>query len=106
MTGYSRDELVTSVTTSDLTHEHDRTADQDLLAKSLAGETPHYTTEKRYRRKDGNIIWVRVSAEPIRDDDGRVIQSAGVIEDITDSRRAQDDLRKNEERMALALQAP
>jgi len=89
MTGYTRDELLTSVTTSELTHEDDQTTDQELLAKYLAGETPHYSTEKRYRRKDRSILWVRASAHPIRDEDGRIIQSAGIIEDITERKRAE-----------------
>lgn len=105
MTGFTRAELVGVRTTSDLTHEADRDADRAALQSYFAGESPHFISEKRYRRKDGTLIWVRVTAAPIRDDDGRIVQSAGIVENVTERKHAEDTLRKNEERMSLAFQA-
>lgn len=45
------------------------------------------------------------SAAPIRDLDGKVIGSVLVFRDITERRRAQDELLKSEERLRLALEA-
>jgi len=105
MTGFTRAELVGVRTTSELTHEADRDADRAALQSYFAGESPHFISEKRYRRKDGTLIWVRVTAAPIRDDDGRIVQSAGIVENVTERKHAEDTLRKNEERMSLAFQA-
>ncbi|GAB2724796.1 hypothetical protein GCM10027019_00310 [Melaminivora jejuensis] len=55
--------------------------------------------EMQIRRADGVHLWVRAHAEPVLED-GRVVRVRGVIQDIDDVRRATDQLRASEERMA------
>ena len=55
--------------------------------------------EKRYIRKDGRIIWINLTASIIRSDDGKPLSFLGMIEDITDRKRAEEALRKSEERL-------
>ena len=50
--------------------------------------------EAQLRRRDGTIIWVRDSAQAVRDSDGRVLYYEGVMEDITERKRAEEAFRR------------
>jgi diguanylate cyclase (GGDEF)-like protein/PAS domain S-box-containing protein len=58
----------------------------------LAGETPHYTMEKRYRRPDGSHVWGEVTVSLLRDDRGRPVSLHSQIHDISEQRRAAEAL--------------
>jgi PAS domain S-box-containing protein/putative nucleotidyltransferase with HDIG domain len=53
--------------------------------------------EMQWRRLDGTIIWVRESAQAIRDNGGRVTHYEGVVEDITEHKQAEEALRESHE---------
>jgi PAS domain-containing protein len=61
--------------------------------------------EKRYIRKDGAVIWVRVFVTPARDADKRLQFFIGVVEDITEKVKTERALRDSEQRLALAQNA-
>jgi PAS domain S-box-containing protein len=67
----------------------------------LHGDLPTYETEKRYFRKDGGIIWVQVTASLIRNAEGKPPRFAGIIQDITERKRAEEALRLSEERLRV-----
>ncbi len=48
--------------------------------------------EYQVRRKDGSIIWIREHARAVRDDSGAVLYYEGFIQDITERKRADDEL--------------
>ena len=48
-------------------------------------------------RKDGNRIWMSNSVRTVRNDEGRVLYYEGIAEDITERKRAENDLRKQKE---------
>ncbi|MGH7751734.1 MAG: PAS domain S-box protein, partial [Gemmatimonadales bacterium] len=50
--------------------------------------------EIRLRRRDGTIIWVRETARAIRGPGGRVLYYDGSMEDITEHKRAEEQVRK------------
>ena len=81
MLGYSEAEL-TQKTINEITHADDLAADLVLRERVLTGELPHYRTEKRYVRKGGELVWVRVAAGAVRDAAGAVDYRVAVIEDI------------------------
>jgi PAS domain S-box-containing protein len=58
--------------------------------------------EKEYRRRDGTRFPVRISSAPLTGEPGRVIVS---VQDMTDARRAEVDLRESEQRLQLAKEA-
>ena len=101
MTGYSEAEL-RSLTPVDITHEDDRASTEAIMAAQLVGQPYVQHREKRYRRKDGGVIWAEVDAflAPIA---GSAPLLAGVAADITDRKRAEEalrDARADLERMA------
>ena len=64
-----------------------------LIERVLAGETDRYEIEKRYIRKDGEIIRVRLVGTVIRDRDGAPQAGLAIIEDVTERKEAEDRLR-------------
>ena len=63
--------------------------------------------EAQYHRYDGNTIWARTNARAIFDEDGQVQYYEGSLEDITERKLAEENLRDSEEKFRmLASLAP
>ncbi len=90
ITGYSREELLNGMGPIDLDHPDDRDADRERLASFFKGQTPVYEAEKRYVRKGGQTVWVRVTATHVRGAIEHRNYTAGVISDITERKRAEE----------------
>jgi len=54
--------------------------------------------EHQIRRKDGTLMWLSSSARAIRDADGDLIGFEGRVVDISERKRAEEELRLSEER--------
>ena len=87
LTGHSREELIGQhfghVTDPEIL-EHDL----ELFARQVAGELDTYTTDSKFRRKDGSGGWARVTSTAVRDADGTFLYAVRVVEDITERRQA------------------
>ena len=92
ITGYSREELLGGMTPLDLSYPDDRERDREHLMPFVEGKTSPYQVEKRYVRKDGQVIWVKITGGAVRDTDGRVVRTAGIIEDITARKNTEAEL--------------
>jgi len=93
--GYSPTEL-TSLTFQAITHPHDLDTDVDLAGRLARGEIPRYQLEKRYIRKDGTIVDIMLNASILRGRDGAPLYRITQIEDITERKRLERDLRLSE----------
>ena len=100
--GYTREELLqlTSVEVSPLNERHIAI---EFNEKLLRGEIGSYSREKRYVRKDGDIIWVKIWLSPIPTHDGGPKQLIQVIEDITERKQIEMALRDSEERFRAVV---
>jgi PAS domain S-box-containing protein len=58
-----------------------------------------------YRRADGEVVHLEVSAAPIRDAEGGTIAGVSVVCDVTERNRQADALRESEERLRAAIGA-
>ncbi|MDP2207913.1 MAG: PAS domain S-box protein [Bacteroidota bacterium] len=58
----------------------------------------------RMRRKDGSEIWVEDHSSYVHDEKGNVIFHEGILRDVTERKRTEDELRKKEDRMRLLVE--
>lgn len=91
--GYDADTLL-KMTFSELTHPQDREHDLVRYLRAAQQEDSTYFVEKRYVRKDGQVVWALVNATFIRDDSGQPLRTVAAIIDITDRRRAEARARE------------
>lgn len=99
MVGYSETELRRMVP-AEITHEEDRAQTEAFLEAWWSGGDFARHLEKRYRRKDGSVVWGDVSTFVVPPVPGGVPLMAAVVVDTTDRRRAEDDLREVQAELA------
>ncbi|MBO9703613.1 MAG: PAS domain S-box protein [Sporocytophaga sp.] len=90
--GYSLNELI-NIPFEDITFHEDIHADLDLFRKLKAKEIPYYKIEKRYLKKDGEIIWVNLTASIVWNEKENFEYAVAIVDDIT--------LRKQIEEMLI-----
>ncbi len=83
-------------------HPEDRGRVKEALEGLVKGE-PVEAIEYRVVRPDGSTCWVLGRGFAIRDAEGQIIRLAGSAEDITKRRRAEEELRRNQERFQAIL---
>lgn len=92
MLGYTGAEL-SAMGPTDFTHADDAAADRSCYEELIAGKRDFYRMEKRYVRKDGRLLWGDVTVSLVRDAAGRPQFAIAMIEDITERKKAEADLR-------------
>ncbi len=106
ITGYSRDELL-SRRFQDITPTDDVERDADAYRR-LPGELGLATPrEIRYRHKDGRTLWIELSTSLVHDAEGKPQFGVGIVQEVTERKRAELALRESEQRFhVLADSAP
>jgi PAS domain S-box-containing protein len=99
MTGYTEDEL-RNLTPLDITHEDDQAALRKHIDQIVTGSQRSYRIEKRYRRKDGEIVWADVNTFIVPATDSAPAFPAVMAVDITARRQAEDALRTAQSELA------
>lgn len=103
MLGYAAGDLI-GTDERKLTFPDDIADDQDEYQKVLRGEAPRYIREKRYIKRDGSLIWVRVSLAIVRSPvDDRPLLAVAVIENVDDQHRYQRALEQSKADLEQAL---
>ncbi len=102
--GRSREELL-ATTLMAITHENDRDEEARLYAQQARGELATYVIRKRSVRPDGSIVHLDVFSSSVRDEAGRFRYGVRVIQDVTERKRMQDELRVSERRFRELLEA-
>lgn len=102
MLGYSREELMTK-TWAELTCPEDLPADEKVFRELLAGEREFYTLDKRYVKKDGGLIWASIAVSCVRDESGRIDFVVATIQDISERKELEENLRKTADQRELLM---
>lgn len=91
LVGYSHDEL-RLLTIAELTPPGDSTDDTELYQELIAGQRESYQVEKRRVRRDGQLIWAKLTVSCLlrHGTDPIIIHLA---EDITQKKRAEREIR-------------
>lgn len=98
--GYTREELL-GLTFQNITHPADLNADLELMQDVLAGRRANYSLEKRYRRKDGSLIWIDLTVSLVRDAQAEPKYFISVIEDISERKLAEAALQRRNHELAV-----
>ncbi len=94
--GYGPDELLEH-TFQDLTYPDDLATDLAHVEQLVRGEIVSYKMEKRYFRKDGEIVWAMLSVTLVRDAEEVPQYFVSIVEDISARKSAEEALSASEE---------
>jgi two-component system, cell cycle sensor histidine kinase and response regulator CckA len=90
MLGYTEQEL-SSLSFKDITHPDHDIEDTLHVNDLMNGKISVYQAEKRYIRKDKDIVWGSTRVKIIRDKDGRFLYFLTTIEDITQRKQTEEE---------------
>lgn len=76
----------------------------DRLRRALSQQRPVSVTLRNYR-KDGRTFWNELSISPIADGQGRIVQFVGIVNDVTQRIRSEENLRDAKNQAELANRA-
>ena len=82
----------------ELTHPEDRDADLKLFNELNEGKRDNYQIEKRYIRKDGILVLGLLTVSLVRGGDNKPRFIISMVEDITERKRLEVNLRESEEK--------
>jgi PAS domain S-box-containing protein len=103
MVGYTEQEL-TQLRSLDVTYPEDIELTR-RYAREVENDTVGLSFEKRYVRKDKEIIWINCTVHPIEFGDSQTRYYLGMIEDITQRKRAEEALHENKRELEAAVRA-
>jgi len=86
--GYRDDELM-ALSLRDITHPDDIAATRAAVQRVLAGDAAGFRLEKRYRRRDGQMVWVNLISRLMRDEQGLPRYFVSVVDDIQARKNAE-----------------
>ena len=98
ITGYSAEELLERGF-PDITHPDDLAPNIKLAEQLMAGEIDRYSMDKRYIRKTGETVWVRLSVGIFREKSGRPAWFLPVVEDISERKQAEAEMREMRDKL-------
>jgi PAS domain S-box-containing protein len=90
ISGYSREELLQMDVCDLYQHREER----QRVLEEIASATGVTTRETRFRKKDGTEIVVSDTKVAVRDDTGQIIYFDGILEDITERKKSEEQIKR------------
>jgi diguanylate cyclase (GGDEF)-like protein/PAS domain S-box-containing protein len=90
MLGYEREEVIGKKSFDFMPEEHDRRAVREANLKRQKGIAGDY--EIKLKKKSGEPLYVIIGGAPLVNDEGEVVGTIGVFTDITERKRAEEQL--------------
>jgi PAS domain S-box-containing protein len=103
MLGYTEPEL-SQLSFLDVTYDEDHAANLELIRELLEGKRQHFQLEKRYRHKNGTLIWVRNNVTLVPGMSDREPFLFAVVEDITQHKLEESARRDSEARYRVVVE--
>lgn len=97
MLGYSQSEVM-ALSFKDITHPDELALEIPYMQQLINGEIDSFQLEKRYIKKNKELVWVNLTLIALRDKQGEVLYTLAMIEDITERKQAMEALRQSEAR--------
>ena len=93
--GYPRDEVVDQVSWwRDRVHPDDLRRVEEVAAQAINGEAPGWSSEYRFRRRDGSWAWVASRCAIERDERGQARRAIGAMIDVSELKESESRLRQ------------
>jgi PAS domain S-box-containing protein len=100
--GYRADELVTK-SLEEINNPDDLRTCLAHVERMRDRKIDSFGMDKRYLRKDGSIVWTRLTNGCVRKSDGSIDYFVCMFEDISARKHAEEELRKSEERFRSSV---
>lgn len=96
MLGYNREELL-ELHFSDIVPEKWHDTQKYILEEQILSKGYSEVYEEEFIRKDGSVFPVELRIFAVRNESGEIERMCGIIRDITEHKRAQEELSKSEQ---------
>ncbi len=102
--GYHEHEML-EMTFHRLTHPDDLDQDNAHMEDLLKGTVSYFHMEKRYLHKQGHAVWINLTVSLVRDANGAPMHTVAHMENISERKQLEQDLRKSQDRLRATLDA-
>jgi len=102
LTGYTLEDLQ-SLSILDIVHPEDVESNMEKIHRLINGDIEQHRTEKRYIRKNGEIVWINLSVSLIHDEQGHPIHFIAMIINITERKQIQEEMEASFKEINILL---
>ncbi len=105
MLGYTAEELSHIEKWDEIVHPDERAVGAERYAELIEGKRDTFEREQRFVHRDGRFVVANARFQLLRDTDGNPQYVVGLMEDITESKRAQEERNRIAKRMEMLLES-
>jgi diguanylate cyclase (GGDEF)-like protein/PAS domain S-box-containing protein len=103
MLGYEKNELLLKNFTNFAANEEKERL-SEIIEKFEQGEISSFTDDVKSVAKNGNLVLSKISFSPVKDIDGNINYYIAMVDDVTEIRKAQIELKENEEMLEKIIE--
>ena len=105
MLGYTAEELSHIEKWDEIVHPDERAVGAERYAELIEGKRDTFEREQRFVHRDGRFVVANARFQLLRDTDGNPQYVVGLMEDITESKRAQEERNRIAKQMEMLLES-